>query len=105
MAFIDIGDQFIALAAGDPPKPDGQRHVGLVVDSKTAARQALDRAGVSILSGPGIEFRDPWGNLIQIVEYSEIQFSKTPGVLRGMGLDNLEKTPEALAELEAKGLV
>ena len=104
MAFIDIGDQFIALAAGDPPKADGQRHVGLVVDSKAAAQQALDRAGVSIVSGPGIEFRDPWGNLIQIVEYSEIQFSKAPGVLRGMGLDNLEKTPEALAELEAKGL-
>ncbi len=57
------------------------------------------------MSGPGIEFRDPWGNLIQIVEYSDIQFSKAPGVLKGMGLSDLEKTPEALAELEAKGLV
>ena len=104
-AFIDMGDQFLALAAVDAVEPGEARHVGLVVDSKRAARAALEQAKVAILPGPGIEFRDPWGNLIQVVEYGEIQFTKAASVLRGMGLDNLEKTPEAKQELEAKGLV
>ena len=88
----------MALAAVDAVEPGEARHVGLVVDSKRAARAALEQAGVAILPGPGIEFRDPWGNLIQVVEYSEIQFTKASSVLHGMGLDNLEKTPEAKQE-------
>ena len=105
MAFIDMGDQFIALAAGRTQPPDAHRHFGLVVDDKEATRRALEEAGAEILPGRGLDFRDPWGNHIQIVEYSEIQFTKAPEVLSGMGLDGLGKTPEALAELREKGIV
>jgi predicted enzyme related to lactoylglutathione lyase len=104
MAFIDMGDQFIALAAGRTQPPDRHRHLGLVVDDKKTARRALEEAGADILPGRGLNFLDPWGNYVQVVEYSEIQFTKAPEVLRGMGLDGLEKTPEALAELRAKGI-
>jgi predicted enzyme related to lactoylglutathione lyase len=104
MAFIDIGDQFIALAAGRTQPPDSHRHFGLVVDDKEATRRALEEAGADILPGGGLDFRDPWGNHVQVVEYSEIQFTKAPEVLRGLGLDGLEKSPEALAELRAKGI-
>jgi predicted enzyme related to lactoylglutathione lyase len=104
MAFIDIGDQFIALAAGRTQPPDRHRHFGLVVDDKEATRRALEEAGADILPGGGLNFRDPWGNHVQVVEYSEIQFTKAPEVLRGLGLDGLEKSPEALAELRAKGI-
>jgi predicted enzyme related to lactoylglutathione lyase len=104
MAFIDIGDQFIALAAGRTQPPDRHRHFGLVVDDKEATRRALEEAGADILPGGGLDFRDPWGNHVQVVEYSEIQFTKAPEVLRGLGLDALEKSPEALAELRAKGI-
>jgi lactoylglutathione lyase len=104
MAFIDMGDQFIALAAGRSQKADAHRHFGLVVDDKEAARQALQAAGVDVQPSGSVDFRDPWGNHVQIVEYSQIQFSKTDDVLRGMGLDGLEKTEQALGELRAKGL-
>jgi len=104
MAFIDIGDQFIAMAAGRTQPPDSHRHFGLVVDDKEATRRALEEAGADILPGGGLDFRDPWGNHVQVVEYSEIQFTKAPEVLRGLGLDGLEKSPEALAELRAKGI-
>jgi predicted enzyme related to lactoylglutathione lyase len=104
MAFIDVGDQFIALAAGRTQPPDSHRHFGLVVDDKEATRRALEEAGADILPGGGLDFRDPWGNHVQVVEYSEIQFTKAPEVLRGLGLDGLEKSPEALAELRAKGI-
>jgi lactoylglutathione lyase len=104
MAFIDIGDQFIALAAGRTQPPDRHRHFGLVVDDKEATRRALEEAGADILPGGGLDFRDPWGNHVQVVEYSEIQFTKAPEVLRGLGLDGLEKSPEAVAELRAKGI-
>jgi catechol 2,3-dioxygenase-like lactoylglutathione lyase family enzyme len=104
MAFIDMGDQFIALAAGRLQEPDAHRHFGLVVDDKEAARSALQQAGVDVQPSGSVDFRDPWGNHVQIVEYSEIQFSKTDDVLRGMGLDGLEKTEQALGELRAKGL-
>src|SRR2546423_2652905 len=43
MAFIDMGDQFIALARGRTQPPDRDRHFGLVVDDKEAVRQALPR--------------------------------------------------------------
>ena len=104
MAFIDIGDQFIALSEGRTQPPDQGRHLGLVVDDREAARAALVQAGVDILPGTGLDFRDPWGNLVQVVEYSEIQFTKAPAVLRGMGLERLSKTAGALQELRAKGL-
>jgi catechol 2,3-dioxygenase-like lactoylglutathione lyase family enzyme len=104
MAFIDMGDQFIALSEGHPGPPDRARHFGLVVDDKPAVRQALEEAGVEISRGRFLDFRDPWGNLVQIVDYRDIQFTKAPGVLRGMGLSGLQKRPEALEELREKGL-
>jgi lactoylglutathione lyase len=104
MAFIDMGDQFIALAAGRTQPPDAQRHFGLVVDDKETARGALQAAGVDVQPHGSVDFRDPWGNHIQVVEYGEIQFTKTGHVLQGMGLGELEKTEAALEELRAKGL-
>jgi lactoylglutathione lyase len=104
MAFIDIGDQFIALSEGRTQPPDQSRHFGLVVDDKEAVRSALQEAGAEIIPGRGLDFRDPWGNHVQVVEYADIQFTKDPAVLQGMGLENLEKSPEALRELREKGL-
>jgi len=104
MAFIDIGDQFIALSAGRTQPPDQARHFGLVVDDKEAVRAALQEAEVEISPGRGLNFRDPWGNLVQVVEYGDVQFTKAPAVLRGMGLEDLEKRPDALRELSEKGL-
>jgi lactoylglutathione lyase len=104
MVFIDAGDQFIALSEGRTGPSGSHRHVGLVVDDKRAVRRALREAGVEILQGRGLDFLDPWGNRWQVVEYSEIQFTKAPGVLRGMGLGDLKKTEKALEELQRKGL-
>ena len=104
MAFIDMGDQFLALSEGRAQPADGDRHFGLVVDDKEAVRAKLDELDAEVLPGRGLDFRDPWGNHIQVVEYADIQFSKTPGVLDGMGLGTLEKRPEALRELREKGL-
>ena len=104
MAFIDMGDQFIALAAGRTQPPDSHRHFGLVVDDKEAARRALQEAGVDVQPRGSLDFRDPWGNHVQVVEYGEIQFTKAESVLRGMGLGDLEKSEQALEELRAKGL-
>ncbi len=103
MAFIDIGDQFIALAAGRSQPPDAERHVGLVVDDKEATRRALEEAGAEILPGRGLDFLDPWGNHIQVVQYDQVQFTKTDQILSGMGLE-LGKTEQALAELREKRL-
>jgi len=103
MAFVDMGDQFIALAEGRTQPPDRHRHFGLVVDDKAAVRAALEREGVQIAPGRGLDFRAPWGNLIQIVQYDEIQFTKSDAVLDAMGLE-LGKTERALAELRAKGV-
>jgi lactoylglutathione lyase len=103
MAFIDMGDQFIALASGRSQPPDGSRHVGLVVDDRAATRHALEQAGAEILPGRGLDFRDPWGNHLQVVQYDEIQFTKADHVLRGMGLE-LGKTDQAAAELRERGL-
>ncbi|HZY57661.1 MAG TPA: VOC family protein [Rubrobacteraceae bacterium] len=104
MAFIDAGDQFLALSEGKEGPPDDHRHIGLVVDDKRAVRRALKEAGVEILPGKGLDFRDPWGNRWQVVEYSEVQFTKAPHVLNGMGLGDLKKTEDALEELRKKGL-
>jgi catechol 2,3-dioxygenase-like lactoylglutathione lyase family enzyme len=104
MAFIDMGDQFIALAEGRTQPPDRHRHFGLVVDDKEATRKALERAGVEIRPGRGLDFLDPWGNQVQVVDYRDIQFTKAPAILHGMKLDGLEKSEQARAELREKGL-
>jgi lactoylglutathione lyase len=104
MAFIDIGDQFIALSRGGSEAPDLQRHFGLVVDDKEAVRERLVEAGIPVPAPPGLEFRDPWGNQVQVVDYRDVQFTKDPEILRAMGLD-LEKSDRALAELRDKGLL
>ena len=103
MAFIDMGDQFIALSEGRRQPRDDSRHFGLVVDDKAATRAALEAAGAEILPGRRLNFRDPWGNLVQVVAYEDIQFTKAPEILRGMNLE-LGKTEQALAELRSKGL-
>jgi len=104
MAFIDLGDQFIALQKGRTQSADDGRHFGLVVDNKEAARKALVAAGVELLPGPFLDFRDPWGNRIEIVGYENIQFTKAPNVLRGMGLTELSKNAAAIKELTDKGM-
>jgi lactoylglutathione lyase len=104
MAFIDLGDQFIALQKGRRQGPDDGRHFGLVVDDKAAAYKALTAAGVELLEGPFLDFRDPWGNRVEIVGYDNIQFTKAPNVLRGMGLNHLPKSESAIRELAEKGM-
>jgi catechol 2,3-dioxygenase-like lactoylglutathione lyase family enzyme len=104
MAFVDMGDQFIALSRGRTQPPDERRHFGLVVDDKEAVREALGEEGVPVSPSGGLDFRDPWGNHVQVVDYRDVQFTKTHEVLHAMGLD-LEKGEQALAELRDKGLV
>src|SRR5260370_13805309 len=104
MAFIDLGDQFIALQKGRKQAADDGRHFGLVVDDKEAARRALEAAGVATLAGPFLHFLDPWGNRIEIVGYANLQFTKAPNVLRGMGLTHLSKNATAIKELTDKGM-
>src|ERR1700756_2320138 len=102
MAFIDLGDQFIALQKGRRQPADDGRHFGLVVDDKEAAREALKAAGVTLVDGPFLDFiiRDPWGNRVEIVGYDNIQFTKASNVLRGMGLimTHLAKNEKAKKE-------
>jgi lactoylglutathione lyase len=105
MAFLDMGDQFLALAEGDDPAADRHRHFGLVVDDRAQVRQALIDAGVEIEPSRGLRFRDPWGNLVEVVQYSEIQFTKAPAVLAGMRLERLRKSESAQSELREKGLL
>ncbi len=104
MAFIGLGDQFINFSKGRRQGPDDERHLGLVVDDKEAVRARLEELGIAILPGRFLDFRDPWGNRIEIVDYKNIQFSKTPEVLNAMGLERLEKSQKALNELAEKGM-
>jgi lactoylglutathione lyase len=104
MAFIDAGDQFIALVEGENRSSEQHRHIGLVVDDRRTVRRALREMGVEILPGRGLDFLDPWGNHWQVVDYSEIQFTKAPEILKGMGLEDLKKSEKALQELRKKGL-
>ena len=104
MAFIDMGDQFIAVAGGRSQPPDDDRHFGLVVDGKEAVRAALREAGVDVQRSGSLDFDDPWGNHVQVVDYRDIQFKKTPEVLRAMKLDGLEKTDAAQREIRDRGL-
>ena len=103
-AFIDLGDQFLALQKGRTQAGDDGRHFGLVVDDKEAVRMALAAAGVDTIPGPFLDFRDPWGNRVEIVGYDNIQFTKAPYVLRGMGLAHLSKNDRAVRELTEKGM-
>ncbi|HET7570712.1 MAG TPA: VOC family protein [Gammaproteobacteria bacterium] len=103
-AFIDMGDQFIALFEGGSRVADDHRHIGLVVDNKAAVRERLDQLRIKILSDRFLDFRDPWGNRIQIIDYADIQFTKAPAVLKGMGLDGLEKSDDAKQQLRDKGM-
>ena len=103
-AFIDLGDQFLALQKGRTQGPDDGRHFGLVVDDKEAVRAALATAGIRTLPGRFLDFRDPWGNRVEIVGYDNIQFTKAPHVLRGMGLERLSKNDNAIKELTEKGM-
>ena len=104
MAFIDMGDQFIALASGRTQPPDRSRHFGLVVDDKEAVRGQLREQGIAVQTAGSLDFRDPWGNHVQVVDYRDIQFTKTPAILRGMKLEALSKSEQALGELRARGL-
>ena len=103
-AFIDLGDQFLALQKGRTQAADDGRHFGLVVDDKDAVRRALAAAGIKPLPGRFLDFHDPWGNRIEIVGYDNIQFTKAPNVLRGMGLTHLSKNKDAIKELKDKGM-
>ena len=102
-AFIDLGDQFIQLSLGKTQGPDDKRHFGFVVDHREPVRRALKDLGVELI-GDRLNFRDPWGNRIEVVPYDDIQFTKSPQVLKGMGVDSLQKTPAALDELKKKGI-
>ena len=105
MAFVDAGDQFLAISEGRSQGSDEHRHIGMVVDDRRAVRRALREMGVEILPGRGLDFLDPWGNHWQVVEYADVQFTKAPEVLRGMGLGSLKKSEKALEELRRKGLM
>ncbi|MBV8613242.1 MAG: VOC family protein [Acetobacteraceae bacterium] len=102
-AFIDMGDQFVALMEGPVRAERGHRHVGLVVDDRAAVRELATAAGAELLPGPFLDFLDPWGNRVEVVDYADIQFTKAPHVLRGMGLD-LAKSDKARHELAQKGM-
>ena len=104
MAFIDLGDQFLALQAGRRQTQDDERHFGLVVSDEETVRNSLNEHGIEILPGRFLDFLDPWGNRVEIVGYTEIQFTKAPHVLRGMGLEDLHKSDAAIQELKDKGM-
>ena len=104
MAFIDMGDQFLAIAEGRRQGPDEGRHFGLVVDDKPAVRAAVEREGLRVLPGRGFDFLDPWGNRFEIVDYRDIQFERAPGVKRKLGIEALEKTESARGEIRERGL-
>ncbi len=106
MAFLDMGDQFIAIGEGRSQEPDDDRHFGLVVDDVDAARAAVEREGLELLGvrSQSFDFRDPWGNRIQVVGYANIQFERTSGVRRALGIDDLTKSESALVEIADRGL-
>jgi lactoylglutathione lyase len=105
-AFIDMGDQFIALMQGRRQAGDDHRHLGLVVDDVASVRTAVEREGLTILhpESRGLDFLDPWGNHFQVVAYSAIQFERAPGVKRKLGIEDLSKSEAARREIEGRGL-
>jgi catechol 2,3-dioxygenase-like lactoylglutathione lyase family enzyme len=102
-AFIDMGDQFLALTETKEPHKDRHRHFGLVVDDRAQVKQLAQAAGATMVDGPFLDFLDPWGNRIEVVAYADIQFSKAPHVLRGMQLDG-KKSDKAKHELAEKSM-
>ena len=104
MAFIDMGDQFLALAEGRSQPPDDARHFGLVVDDKESVRAAVQREGLKMVPGRRLDFYDPWGNRFEVVAYSDIQFDRVSGVKRKLGIEHLAKTDKAKAEIRDRGL-
>ena len=102
-AFIDMGDQFVALMETAVPHKDAMRHFGVVVDDRSSIAALATAAGATMVEGPFLDFLDPWGNRVEVVDYADIQFTKAPHVLRGMGLA-LEKTAKARRELAEKGM-
>lgn len=104
MAFLDMGDQFIALAESPEPATGAHAHFGLVVDDPALVERRLEESGIERLDTSGLDFEDPWGNRIQVVGYERVQFTKAAHVLAGMDADDLEKTDDAIGELAEKGL-
>ncbi len=104
MAFIDMGDQFLALASHSDRGPDAKRHFGLVVDDLERVRAAVEREGLEVVGTRGLTFLDPWGNQLQVVDYREVQFERTEGVKRKLGITELDKGERALAEISERGL-
>ena len=107
MVFVDLGDQFLALSEGRTQPSDDGRHFGLVVDDLSAVRSALAREGIEAIEsggGSGFDFYDRWGNRIQVVEYGEIQFERTPGVKRKLGVEALDKSEAARRQIDERGL-
>jgi lactoylglutathione lyase len=104
MAFIDLGDQFLALIAGRRQPTDDERHFGLVVDDREGLRARLEAAGVELVDQKRLDFLDPWGNRIEIVPYDDIQFLKDRAVLEMLGAGDLRKTDGAQEELRSKGI-
>lgn len=104
MAFLDMGDQFLALNEGRDQPPDDHRHIGLVVDDRDGVLGRVEAAGGTRVEGSSNNFRDPWGNRFELVEYRDVQFSKTPAVLRAMGVD-AHKTTAAQTQLEEKNML
>jgi catechol 2,3-dioxygenase-like lactoylglutathione lyase family enzyme len=104
MAFIDAGDQFLALSEGRTQEPDSARHFGIVVDDREAVRAAVEREGLEVIPSRGLDFRDPWGNHFQVVDYRDIQFERSPGVKRKLGIDALAKSAAARREIADRGL-
>lgn len=104
MAWIDLGDQFLALSSGRRQGADDGRHFGLVVTDKEEVRRALADAGVEVAASGGLRFADPWGNLVEVVDYRDVQFSKTPEILGALVPEGIEKSEAAREELARKGL-
>src|SRR5438270_6945059 len=103
-AFLELGDQFINMMQSADPHEDRRRHFGLVVDNRSSVRERVTAAGGKLLPGQFLDFLDPWGNRVEVVEYANIQFTKAPQVLRGMGLSHLPKNERAMKELTEKGM-
>jgi lactoylglutathione lyase len=102
-AFIELGDQFINLMETKTRHEDQRRHFGLVVDDRSSVRARVEAAGGRLLPGPFLDFLDPWGNRVEVIEYANIQFTKAPHVLHAMGFD-LDKNENARRELADKGM-
>ena len=118
-AFIDLGDQFINMTLIHAPRQDGaerrsaegrgverraeRRRIGFVVDDRSSVKARAEAAGARMVEGPFLDFLDPWGNRIEVIEYSNIQFTKAANVQRGMGIA-LDKNANARKELAEKGM-